>query len=209
MFTFENMDDIRDDMILASVNSPRKVFANQKYKKSSAPKSFNRLPINRGLSSTEIENEDERRCKTSVNLLLLFCVGCFLFEDIFDVYYVHGLNSDVYYDVTVCNPMVIHEFILVCLCVVAELAIACLEDSDREGDDEDDNDEEGEEESRVQLSSEDPSRVRLKSGDAALKGKQDENRDIETKEEGAQHLETQVAAITLSQPPSKYRSQLN
>jgi hypothetical protein len=66
MFTFQNMDDIRDDIVLSNVNSPRKVFAMKK-SKSSAPKSFRRMPSLDGqVSSIDIEDEEERQCKKSL-----------------------------------------------------------------------------------------------------------------------------------------------
>lgn len=61
MFTFQNMDDLRDDIVLATVNSPRKVFALKK-SKSSAPRSFRRMPSLDGqVSSIDTEDEEERR----------------------------------------------------------------------------------------------------------------------------------------------------
>mmetsp|Transcript_24790 Transcript_24790/g.41945 ORF Transcript_24790/g.41945 Transcript_24790/m.41945 type:complete len:252 (-) Transcript_24790:327-1082(-) len=61
MFTFQNMDDLRDDIVLSTVNSPRKVFALKK-SKSSAPKSFRRMPSLDGqVSSIDIEDEEERQ----------------------------------------------------------------------------------------------------------------------------------------------------
>jgi hypothetical protein len=62
MFTFENMDDIRDDIVLATVNSPRKVFAMQKSNSSNKPRSFSRLPMVYQTSFTDIEDEEERKC---------------------------------------------------------------------------------------------------------------------------------------------------
>lgn len=109
MFTFENLDDIRDDIVLSTVNCPRKVFASQK--KTSGPKSFSRMPVNQGMSSTDIEDAEERKCKATFFLRLCLTTAYFF---------------------------VILSFVI----SVAELAIACLEDSDWEDDDDDDDDKE-------------------------------------------------------------------
>ena len=91
MFTFENMDDIRDDYVLATVNSPRKVFALTK-SKSSAPKSFRRMPSLDGqVSSVDIEDEEERQCKDFV-----LCSARVLYRIIF---------NEVVYSLT-CNFLI-------------------------------------------------------------------------------------------------------
>ena len=56
------MDDIRDDIVLANVNSPRKVFALRK-SKSSAPRSFSRLPTSKNDSEGDTEDAAEEKCE--------------------------------------------------------------------------------------------------------------------------------------------------
>lgn len=79
MFSFEHMDDIRDDIALATVNSPRKVFTKQK---SSQPRSFSRMPLNESASSKDFEDEDERKREylSKINVsscIVSSCILCF------------------------------------------------------------------------------------------------------------------------------------
>lgn len=94
--------------------------------------------------------------------------------------------------------------------VVAELAIACLEDTDTD----DDVGEESAEQRSVRLSSEDPEKRDAVSRLNGLRSDEKQGNDDLQEEDTIEdkknrELEDQVAAVTLTQPPPKYRSQLH